>query len=160
MKIEKQVISLKEAKRLAELLGDDAPGSLWVWSQIDGYGTWGVVLRDAYNKNPFMHIACECLPAYTGEELWALLPICLNMFDGNKYVYLSAKHTYDGAAFCGYYNDDTSICNYNHEIGGVLKSKTLKLSLSAKTEVCAKAALSILLLEQKLITPKEFSYEN
>jgi len=71
--IEKQVCSLEQAKKLAELLGDDAQESLWSWQCITDpvlkTKTWVLVLSKTLRG--FMVVA---LPAYTGDELGVLLP--------------------------------------------------------------------------------------
>jgi len=69
--IEKQVCTLEQAKKLAELLGDDAPGSLWSWQCITDpvlkTKTWVLVLSKTLHG-----LLVDALPAYTGDELWVM----------------------------------------------------------------------------------------
>jgi len=69
--IEKQVCSLEQAKELAELLGDDAPGSLWMWCKYPSDGWMSTLTDEAYG---FLMGMNEGYYAYTGDELGVLLP--------------------------------------------------------------------------------------
>ena len=69
--LEKQICTQEQAEKLAGLLGDDAPGSIWYWV----FGKWG------YESNPKWELSLgkpenpltKCFPAYTGDELGVLL---------------------------------------------------------------------------------------
>lgn len=69
--IEKQVCSLEQAKKLAELLGEDAPPSWWYWRLCLS------LAGDKFNLlgggPPASGSQVESYPAYTGDELGALL---------------------------------------------------------------------------------------
>ena len=68
--LKEQVCAKEQAKELTELLGENAPESLWVWDKHPDTG-WDLELsEDAYGvflgMNPGYH-------AYTGDELGALI---------------------------------------------------------------------------------------
>ena len=150
--IENQVCTLEQAKRLKELLGDHAPGSLWWWRQSPTEG-WKVY----FNTIVFPG---EALRAYTGDELGALLPVCLNLLDGQKYIYDSTKHAYDGSFLIGYKGEDNQLhdCEYNLCTEEGLETIRLYLLRSKQYEAHAKADLAIKLLDQKIIKPEDFKY--
>jgi hypothetical protein len=82
--IEKQVCALEQAKKLAELLGDDAPESVWVWVNHDEslYNdplAWSVYVRYEVEDNDRCYFCIDdYIAAYTGDELVVLLDIhCL-----------------------------------------------------------------------------------
>lgn len=91
--IENWVCSLEQAKEFADLLGNDAPESLWVWV-THRRGQYGELPFDK-NKNQYFPVLREevfdgdygaefdhsapIYPAYTGDELGFLLPKCLNL---------------------------------------------------------------------------------
>jgi len=137
LEIEKQVCTQPQAEELAGLLEDDAPESLWVWSKIDANGKWGVVLAAHYVTNPIMHWSSDCYPAYTGDELGALLPVVTPegwLTHGKDYGILPFHSCYYDPGY------------YERRFGGV-------------TEAQARAALAIKGLQEGWIKKEEFSYE-
>jgi len=71
--IEKQVCTLDQAKKLADLLGDDAPGSLWVWWFDEVQQEFILMLYDDESECPLSLEFEQFYPAYTGDELSVLL---------------------------------------------------------------------------------------
>ena len=146
--IEKQVCSLEQAKELAELLGDDAPESYWFWK----YGNYGNaddewIVNDFYT-DPFsvkgsLPTFCMKYSAYTGDELGALLPKCLNPKEAKRpcivekilSVGWSAKHSRHFALYEG-----------------------TPYSIEGATEAQAKAALAIQGLKEGWIKKQNFHY--
>lgn len=81
--LEKQVCALDQAKKLAELLGDHAPESYWIWcGNRYQKGVWlisyedykeDIVITDTIqNKKVHSWYTDEYWNAYTGDELGAL----------------------------------------------------------------------------------------
>lgn len=68
--IEKQVCSLEQAKELAELLGDDAPGSYFIWLKQYGHLRYHIYREIDLD---YVDTYQPVLRAYTGDELGALL---------------------------------------------------------------------------------------
>lgn len=68
--IEKQVIPLRDAKKLAELLREDAPKSLWGWVNYEHRNDYVLELTSEVMHD---NLADYYYPAYTGDELGALL---------------------------------------------------------------------------------------
>lgn len=71
--IENQVCSREQGMKLAGLLGDDAPESLWAWLFDEAAQEFILMLKDDGNENPLSLEFDRYYPAYTGDELGALL---------------------------------------------------------------------------------------
>ena len=75
--LEKQVTPLDLSKKLAGLLGDDAPESLWVWVEYELRGVKKIqpilkIVLMGFVQLPGNKIIGIC-PAYSGDELGVLL---------------------------------------------------------------------------------------
>jgi hypothetical protein len=146
--IEKQVCTLDQAKKLAELLGDDAPESLYVRGRyhvspgerphdfaIHYIDALGLSLDKCFDK---------FYPAYTGDELGVLLPKEISNDPESPAIF---KMLRNGGDFWPY------VAGYSRNAGmGFLVHK------NRETEAEAKAALAIELLEKKIIPAAEFKY--
>jgi len=134
--IEKQVCSLEQAKELAELLGDDAPESLWCLKKISdpvlGTSIWVLELTaDQKGVAPF-------IPAYTGDELGVFLG---NVVDYFLVIYCDVGHDHEFEARM-----------YRHDQKGDAPSKR------NAHEAHAKAALTIQGLREGWIKREDFRY--
>lgn len=131
--IENQVCTLEQAKKLTDLLGEKAPGSLWVYVK-EGKDGWNAQPR---LRRPVLPKWWKQIAAYTGDELGTLLP------EMRKESSLRIEK-YEGQFEAGYYPA------YSDYDGGEAQAN--------KIEAHAKADLAIHLLDQKIIKPKEFNY--
>lgn len=136
--IEKQVCTLEQAKKLAKLLGDDAPESLWVWQVTANENN--VTTLDNIARGELVDMALW--PAYTGDELGALLPGYLNI----------KKHD---TCFCLWRVNKNYACCYE----GTEDHCTQSEIFDSEYEAHAKAELAITGLEEGWIKPEEFQYE-
>ena len=151
MKIENQVCTLEQAKKLAELLGKHAPESLWVWTETRYQtGVWlilnedyrdDIVLDTVQEKRVHSWYSDEFYPAYTGDELGALLP---------AYLYIE---NYETILTTWKLNQSWAMAYDRTEDGCCLSE-----IFDAEHEAHAKADLAISLLEQKIIKPEDFKY--
>ncbi len=137
--LEDQLCTLEQSKELAELLGDDAPGSLWGWA-TRGYGdtkqpyflVFGPYIEDTQS---------EYYPAYTGDELGALL---------------TSVHDYFLAIYCDAgVNHECEARMYSHDEG-----KRFSCFKRNKREARAKADLVIQGLREGWIKKEDFNYES
>ena len=145
--VENQVCSLEQAKKLSELLGDDTPESLWVYCwRVDvggGKDKLSLILRIDYDDDSFYRP--PIYPAYTGDELGALLPG--NIYDLAGFLSITKSDHNPGFPIkhhAAYTRDDDCYMAFYQK--------------SAETEAQAKADLAIHLLKRKIIQPEEFKY--
>lgn len=137
--IERQVCSLGQAKRLAELLGDDAPESLICWVNWDGDDLQWELASDSESTE-----ANISLPAYTGDELGALLPSVIEK-DEIQYYIRFFRTLYDNKFKAGY------LKTYSDWSGKLCGNR-------GETEAQAKAALAIQGLEKDWFKKEDFNY--
>lgn len=156
MKIENQVCSLEQAKRLEELGITSKSLFYWIpWKAIDFDG---VFIGQECDKG-FVHIlngevetlgAGECFPAFTAAELGVMLPEEIDHphnEHSSYYISYGFSDTPEGGikgrAICWYEDNDLAP-----------HLETLKIT-SGETEAQCRAKMLIELLESKLITPEE-----
>lgn len=94
--LEKRVCTLDQARELAELLGDDAPESLWMWAYYKETGRWKVIEADYFQRRYFQELyRLGTYPAYTGDEFDSLLPWRLphpeEKFRDEHWIYLKTR---------------------------------------------------------------------
>jgi hypothetical protein len=138
--LERQVCTPGQAGKFLELLGCDAPGSLWCWKKISdpvlGTSKWILELTvDQKGVAPFV-------PAYTGDELGVLLPKRV-LIDGTSF-FLESEYKHKGYAF--FYRPIPNIPYHPptmHE---------------GETEAQAKAVLAIQGLREGSIRKENFHY--
>lgn len=133
MELEKRVCTLEQAKKLDELLGDDAPESLWVWAKPTIFNEWRLIL-----KANFSEWYEDFLFAYTGDELGVLLPahLILKKTEGYLNIWKASK-----GFGCSYLD--------------VMDDRRVTEIFVVCCEAQAKADMLIHLLEQKIIDPKD-----
>jgi hypothetical protein len=156
MDIKEQVCTLEQAEKLAELLGDDAPESLWVWAwsyELDSDGEdVGMILiaRQVLSEKPKLHshrdyASKPIYPAYTGDELGVLLPPNIQNNEFNLKIFKK---------------DDCFIVGYENE--GEYPYETPMMpswaEVESNTEAQAKAGLAICGLESGYIKKENFKY--
>jgi hypothetical protein len=142
--LEKQVCTLEQSRELAELLGENAPDSLWMWEVF----TW---LRRGKNKTEIKlqksidirSSDAKYYNAYTGDELGALLPYEVNI---DKKL-----HTLDIHKRCNGYHPSF------YEIEGN-DLQIARISHTSKNFAVAQTELLISLLKQELIKPEEITF--
>lgn len=132
--IENQVCSLEQAKELAELLGEDAPKSVWVYVK-EGKDGWNAQPRQL---RPILPKGWRQIAAYTGDELGSLLP---------DYIEAKEEKWIRHQSFSG----DNTIAYYG-------EYKVLFGSDYFKYEAQAKAALAIKGLKEGWIKKGDFRY--
>jgi hypothetical protein len=140
--IKKQVCTTEQAKELAELLGEHAPESLWVWAQECFSETWELYFRKncaISDGNP------PIAAAYTGDELGALLPSHI------KNGEFQLKIIKEKDKFIVGYEDEGE---YPYETPGMYCWGEAKGEILA--HVCAD--LAIMSIKNKNIKPEEFKY--
>lgn len=137
--IEKQVCSLEQAKELAELLGYDAPGSLWVSVEYEYRGEIKRQLILTSSLSEFGRLpenkVVGVLSVYTGDELGVLLP---EIVDGYKLRIIKDNDEFQ----CGY----------------MLHSHRILALCYEQTEAEAKAALAIQGLRIDCLKKEDFRY--
>ena len=151
--IEEQVITQPQAEELAEIFreaGVEPPGSLWVWEWADDPVKWRsisqtyiewprIVLRDQHDY------LTERVPAYTGDELGALLTL--------RPTYFLVVRKLDHAL------NDFLKKGVSFEVRlEIAEPDKLNHLTNGITIAQAKADLAIRLLEKRLIKLEEFRY--
>ena len=69
--IENQVCTLEQAKKLKEILGDEAPESLWTWNVLRKDNR--AFLDQTGKYQPGIKVYFSAYPAYTGDEIADIL---------------------------------------------------------------------------------------
>jgi len=139
--VKKQVCTVEQAKKLAELLGDDAPKGVWMWEYYESIGgKWGLRLRTSFELSKK-----EKYPAYTSAELGILLPKVLNQKKAREFP-------------------DEPLQLLDMQWLPATKSfhfmyQKTPFHSAHRIEAQAKADLAIQILEAKRIKSEEFSYE-
>ena len=88
--LEKQICALLQAEKLRDLLGDHAPGSLWVYvPRPDG---WEPMLRDIFDYQRITYQK-NCITAYSGDELGVLFKNSAKWNDYPRYSTAKEKAT-------------------------------------------------------------------
>lgn len=152
--LESQVCALKQAKKLAELLEENAPRSYFVWVNVSaGYGRYEYRIdrRCEPAASKYWKYGSPKYNAYSGDELGALLPGSIK-YDASLFI-LICNRSYDGKGF---------ISGYEATIGSgsrILFIGDKRDSLNfAKIEAHSKAALAIQGLEEGWIKKEDFNY--
>lgn len=130
MKIENQVCTLEQAKRLAELLGEGMPSPTWYWI-FDSSMKWQLFPKDYCDLEAE---GIDYYPAYTVAELGLML-----MEHDDDYAFSSF---YD--SHMGFYCCDARKRDEDHTDG----FRPLENIVEADTEAQARAQLLIYLLEE------------
>jgi len=148
MKLEDQVCTLEQAKRLEELLGEDIKSSFY-W--VDWYG-WhiaqpcskGFVYIDQDGK-VYTETIKECFNAFTVAELGVMLQDSIKKdwlgTMGHPVIGYHCSYIYEDKEF----GETKSLCSFPHEQDPEF----------TKTEAQARAEMLIYLLEKELITAQE-----
>lgn len=135
--LEKQVCTLEQSQKLAELLGGDAPESLWVWWYHDAEN-FGLALKEKADRE----FTGTTYPAYTGDELGVLLP--KRIFRDDKIFFLESEYKHKNYTFF-----------YRPIPNTPYKPPAMR---DGETEAQAKATLAIQGLGEGLIKKEDFNY--
>jgi len=151
--IEKQVCTLEQAKKLAELLGENAPGSLWIWAiEVDIWGENPVYILNTeshIDDNPSNFPPEPMFKAYTAAELGALLPF-----------YMDAEIKHGQFPIIVSYGIKIEHWNDIWTAKYEEREDVVFTECDSATEAHAKADLLIKLLKDKIIKPEDVSYDS
>lgn len=122
--IENQVCSLEQAKKLAELLGEHAPKSLWVWGYLLYEDRWELIRHEKLWRFGYE----RSFAAYSGDELniflteenaeWTLLPR-----DLSKKVAHAIKGLIDGSIKKEFFRYGIELNDLNSWLEGIRRLK-------------------------------------
>jgi len=142
MKIENQVVTIEQAKKLKEL-GVTAEPLFWYVIDIDPITPLDIIQKWQHSNFD----QCEKYPAYTVAELGVMLPHFDNLSQMGGFVHLTEfdPSVQDGNPwYCVWeYDKDKENAGFGSEI------------IDGETEAQARAAMLIYLLENNLTTAEE-----
>jgi len=173
--IERQLITRKQAEELYKCMGDDAPGSVWVFAHFTGsiHGTcyikpgWQAVLKEVYFWEKTNQRSSrdwddrQIYPAYTGDELGALLanvPGYQFYIHSNKFY----RDYGDGVSFTARLRAVDRFSEVLSDAGKMPPKNQVAQKICEcvhDLEVQAKATLAIDGLRRGMIEPKNLKYQ-